>query len=45
MILKDNELYEINGGGMKYGILAGIGMLITLVAGIVDGYLRPLKCN
>ena len=33
------------GGGIKYGILAGIGMAITFIAGIVDGFLRPLKCN
>jgi hypothetical protein len=45
MILNDIELNEINGGGNKYGILAGIGMLITLIVGIADGYLRPLKCN
>jgi hypothetical protein len=45
MIIEEIELNKINGGGIKYGILAGIGMIITFVAGIIDGYLRPLKCN
>ena len=44
MLLKEEELYEINGGA-NWSIFVGIGMAITLIVGIFDGYLRPLKCN
>lgn len=43
MILTNEELNNINGGG--FGIFIGIGLLFTMIVGIVDGYLRPLKCN
>lgn len=38
-----NELKQINGGGLwfTFGIIAGIVFLI----GVIDGYVRPLKCN
>lgn len=44
MIINSEILNQINGGA-NWSIFAGIGMLITMVVGIVDGYLRPLKCN
>ena len=40
MIIEEIELNKINGGGIKYGILAGIGMIITFVAGIIDGQIK-----
>ena len=45
MVLSNNELSNIYGGAIKYGWIAAIGGLITLLVGIVDGYLRPLECN
>lgn len=43
--MKKEELLETNGGGIT---LAG-GLLIVagaiFVIGVVDGYIRPLKCN
>ncbi len=45
MYLKEQELNEIAGGSINYavaGILTAIGVFI---AGVVDGILRPLKCN
>lgn len=44
-MLTDKELNLINGGAIKWTIGLAIGSLITLIAGIIDGYLRPLKCN
>lgn len=44
-MLTDRELNNINGGAFKYSFGVIIGSLITLIVGIVDGYLRPLKCN
>ncbi len=44
MLLKDQELMQLEGGN-KYTILAIIGAVGVFVAGIIDGILRPLKCN
>ena len=44
-MLKDNELNNITGGASKIKILVGLGLLISFVAGIIDGFFRPLKCN
>lgn len=46
--ITNNELITINGGGKKslwgaFGIV--LGVIGTLIAGIIDGYLRPLTCN
>lgn len=42
--LNDYELKEINGGAIK-AIWAAVPLGITFVIGIIDGFLRPLKCN
>lgn len=43
--LKNNDLKKINGGGVSatVGILIGAG--IVFLIGLIDGYVRPLKCN
>lgn len=43
--LNDNELKTINGGGFSIGAIFAIGGLVTFIIGILDGYVRPLKCN
>lgn len=42
--LSSSELHEINGGG---GISLGLAIFagVTFVIGVIDGYVRPLKCN
>lgn len=45
MILKEQELTQIVGGGVSYSILAIIGAVGVFIAGVVDGIIRPLKCN
>lgn len=42
--LKDQELNEINGGFSGWAV-AGISILVTFVAGVIDGIARPKKCN
>lgn len=45
MELTKEELKEIDGGGIfgyKFLILGGF---ISFIAGIFDGYTRPLRCN
>lgn len=43
--LEANELVKIEGGGVKKSLIFGLIALGTLVAGIIDGLLRPLKCH
>ncbi len=40
----DNELKTIKGGA-GIGTYILIGGLVVFVIGIIDGYIRPLKCN
>lgn len=45
MELNTNELIDIKGGKNNWTIGVIIGVIGTLIAGIFDGYLRPLTCN
>lgn len=45
MILKKDELLAIRGGGISAGIWALIGAGVVFLIGVIDGYVRPLKCN
>ena len=42
--LSEQELVKINGGISGWAI-AGIGIIVTFVAGIFDGIARPIKCR
>lgn len=42
--LADNELKQVNGGAIK-SIWVAIPLGITFIVGIIDGFIRPLKCN
>lgn len=44
-VLKEEELKRVEGGAIKIGLIVGIAAGISFLAGIIDGYLRPLKCN
>ena len=44
-MLTDNEMLNIEGGKVKWSVIGLIGGVLTFLAGIIDGYLRPLKCN
>jgi len=45
ILLSERELNEIYGGGFSFGLSIIIAGLITFAIGIIDGYVRPLKCN
>ena len=47
MVLNKNELEHVVGGGngSKIGIGIILAALGSFIVGIIDGYLRPLKCN
>lgn len=41
--LETKELQRISGGGLGIGLLIGAGVIFLI--GVIDGYIRPLKCN
>ena len=45
--LGKDELLEVVGGdgGFSLGLGLIFGGIVVIIAGIVDGYLRPLKCT
>ncbi|HHT38829.1 MAG TPA: bacteriocin [Mollicutes bacterium] len=43
ILIDDKELNNIYGGG--FGLWIAIGSLVTFLIGVIDGYVRPLKCN
>ena len=42
--LNKEETKKIKGGGVSAFVVVGISALITLIAGIVDGFVRPIGC-
>lgn len=45
MELTKEELNSISGGMAIRTRMLLIGGFITFISGIIDGFLRPLKCN
>lgn len=43
--LNNIEMYSVDGGAVKWGVVALIGGILTFVVGIVDGYTNPQKCH
>lgn len=45
--LTNEELKCVNGGGFKLGIGIGAGIIAigAFLIGVIDGMIRPLKCN
>ena len=39
MIIKDKELNDIV-GGVNWSIFAGLGVIVTMIVGIIDGQIR-----
>lgn len=44
-MLEKEELIEIKGGAVNFAILGAVGVAVTFIIGLIDGYVRPLKCN
>lgn len=45
MELNTEELNNITGGAVKFGVYLTIGGFISFIIGVIDAYLRPLSCN
>ena len=45
MELSKQELSCVNGGGISWGIIAGIGAAITYLIGVISGYTNPSRCS
>lgn len=43
--LSKKELSNIQGGGFNASIALAIVAGLTFIAGVIDGYVRPLACN
>lgn len=43
--LDKKELLEIEGGAFNPAIALGISAGIVFLIGVIDGFVRPMKCN
>ena len=43
--ISNDELQKINGGGLSILAVAGIVSGAVFLIGVIDGYVRPKKCN
>ena len=43
--LTNSEMKNISGGGVNIGLWLGIGAGVSFLIGLIDGIIRPLKCN
>ena len=44
-LLTDAQMHEVSGGGMTRAMIAGFIAAGIFVVGVIDGFIRPLKCN
>ena len=45
MELRKEEMYEVNGGAVSAGVIAGICAGIIYLVGVLSGYTNPNRCN
>ena len=43
--LSHDELHQVTGGGNGVAIGFLIAAGVTFIIGVIDGYVRPLRCN
>ena len=39
------EMQSVNGGAIKWGVVAGFGAFASFIIGVIDGWMHPKKCN
>lgn len=45
MNLTKEEMYNVSGGGISVGLIAGICAGVVYLIGAISGYTNPNKCN
>lgn len=45
MELTQKEMTDISGGGVSWGIVAGIAAAVVYLIGCLNGYTNPNKCS
>lgn len=43
--LSSNELLNVNGGGISFGLVAGIATAVIFLIGVFHGFVNPEECN
>lgn len=43
--LDKKTMMKLSGGGISGWTLFGIGSFFSFLAGVIDGFTRPLKCH
>ena len=38
------ELNKVKGGGINWGMTAGISAFVSFVIGVIDGWMNPKRC-
>ena len=44
-VLNDAQMNQISAGGISKAVLAGVVAAGIFIVGVIDGFIRPLKCN
>ena len=45
MELTQKEMSKISGGGVSWGLVAGIAAAVVYIIGCVSGYTNPNRCH
>lgn len=43
--VENEKLKTVQGGGINWGVMAGIGAVASFLIGVIDGLINPKKCN
>ncbi len=43
--ISNEQMKQVRGGSINWGLMAGISAVASFVIGIFDGWTNPKKCN
>jgi len=43
--INNEQLKNVRGGGINWGLMAAIGAIGSFFIGVIDGLINPKKCN
>ena len=44
-MLTNEELNDISAGAIKWTVGITVGAILSFIAGVIDGFMRPLGCH